>query len=133
MWLLIFVAGFRRSDDVVSAASGGVSASFSSMVLMQMVHDKLPQTIRELERNPNADPGYARELRGIWADLRADGQEFLSWHAGVPSLASAEVASGLVGSDSGCVSPNTVGWAAERLNRSERWVRMLIASGRLGC
>jgi excisionase family DNA binding protein len=111
---------------------GACVRGFSAMVLMQALHDKLPQTIRELERNPNAHPDYARELRATWADLQMAGQAFLAWREVVPSVASAEVPERLVGSDSGCVSPpRDTGWVAARLNRSERWVRMLIASGRL--
>jgi hypothetical protein len=102
------------------------------MVAMQVLHDRLPEMIRQLERNPNADPAYARELRSTWADLKAAGQEFQTWHAALPAVTSAVVLQEQVSSDwSRSHPPRDTGWVAERLDRSERWVRMLIASGRL--
>jgi uncharacterized protein (UPF0261 family) len=117
---------------VLRPPRGAYLPAFSAMVVMQALHDRLPQTIQQLERNPNADSAYARELRNTWADLKAAGQEFQSWHAALPSVTSAEVQLEQAGSDwLRSHPPMGTGWAAERLNRSERWVRTLIASGRL--
>jgi hypothetical protein len=111
---------------------GAYLPAFSSMVLMQMVHDKLRQMIQQLERNPNADPAYARELRSTRADLKAAGQEFQTWHAALPSVTSAEALQEQVASDwSRSHPPRGTRWVAERLQRSDRWIRHLCVTGRL--
>jgi excisionase family DNA binding protein len=111
---------------------GAYLPGFSAMVAVQILHDRLPQMIRQLERNPNADPRAAQELRATWRNLKAASKEFLNWREELPSVTSAEVPQQAAGSDScGPLGWDLVGSVAERLECSTRWVRQLINTGRL--
>jgi hypothetical protein len=77
---------------------GAYLRGFSAMVVMQALGTRLPEIISQLERNPNAHPDCARELRATWADIRIAGRAYLDWRdAEVPQSAAAEVPRGGVG------------------------------------
>lgn len=114
---------------------GACLRGFSAMVVMQALGSRLPEMISQLERNPNAHPDCARELRATWADIRMAGWAYLDWRdTEVPQSAAAEVPLG--GDGPSLDRPPVIagldtGEVAMRLRRSERWVRQLCVSGRL--
>jgi excisionase family DNA binding protein len=100
----------------------------SVVVMWKVLRNRLPAEIRELERNPRIDPRHVRELRGALLDIETAAREYLTWsEAQVPAAATALVPERLL-------DPHSVmdtAEVAELLDKSERQVRYLCASGQL--
>jgi hypothetical protein len=110
---------------------GAYVRGFSAIVVLQVCNERLPQLIRQLQADPNVDSGYAAELRATWRDIQAAAQMHLDWQQALPDVTSADAVPNAAGSDFLRPPPRDSGWAAERLQCSERWVRHLCVTGRL--
>ena len=108
---------------------------FAAAMVMQALMKPLPEMIRQLERTPNADPRYVRELRATWADLQAAGHEWLEWDRALRASVdgSAEVAPAEV--DPSCardeeeVQELTPLEASRLFDVSDRRIRQLLGDG----
>jgi excisionase family DNA binding protein len=110
---------------------GAFVSGSSAWVIHQILHQPLAMRIRQLSVDPHVPAEVVRDLRMTAAAI---GEAARQYRVAVTSVAdSAEVSGGGVGGDS--VHPPLGGVdtceAAVLLNCSERWIRALIAQGRL--
>jgi excisionase family DNA binding protein len=102
-------------------------------VVWVTARDSLQARLRQLERDPYVHRDVVTQLRGVLADLELGARAYRDWELVRNVSDSAEVDSAGVG---GGLEHPSQRWgdtslAAASLDCSERWIRALIAQGRL--